>query len=205
MHLAEKHAEALSLFEQAQERGSHPLPEVAESHAISLLTENRYREVIPLLDDAIIQWPGFPWLKMRRGQALASLGRHEDAARDFREALAPHPEDGYLISLLTDSLLELERYQEAANCADMPSFANRTELHMLLLRWRAYVGVGRKESAAQALHQATMHEDALKEVYEHLYVIPDPGKAAEAIKKLEQPGVPFFREAYLAIDGIKRD
>lgn len=68
-------------------------PGVASRHALASLTLGRFEEALGASRAGLDLYPDLGVLWLRRGQALASLGRHPEAVEAFREALEINPFD----------------------------------------------------------------------------------------------------------------
>jgi tetratricopeptide (TPR) repeat protein len=68
-------------------------PGVASRHALALLTLGRYGDALTAAEAGLELYPDLAVLWLRKGQALGGLGRHEEAAQAFREALEINPFD----------------------------------------------------------------------------------------------------------------
>jgi tetratricopeptide (TPR) repeat protein len=70
-------------------------PGVASRHALGRLAVGRHEEALRVAVDALALYPDLAVLWLRKGQALAALGRLQEAGAAFREVLEINPFDPY--------------------------------------------------------------------------------------------------------------
>ncbi len=196
--------EAVEHFRQAHELNPRIAPESAEAYGISLTETGAYEEAVSLFREALEFWPDFNWLHMRLGIVYAEMGRHVEAVEELRRALAPVPDDFYITYLLMQSLLALQKYDQALPLAQLPAIVERRELWVHLARWRVFVGAGLHEEAEKALKLFVSIAPDFEELYTTLYRSPDPRAAQRLLEGARKENDPLANELALAVAHLEK-
>lgn len=202
-HRQEEHLEALPYFRQSFALNPRISPEIAEAFGISLAASGFAEEALQVFGDALTVWPEFNWLHMRAGIVYAGTGRHAEAVDAFRKALEPIGDDFYITYLLMQSLLALQRYEEALLLAERESVAQRPEFWVHLVRWRVFVGSGRHDKAAITLKELASLKPDYQELYDTLYGKPDHAAAQRLVEAAREAEDPIAQELALAVEHLR--
>jgi len=199
MHRREAHAEAVPYFQKAFALNPKVSPESAEAYGTSLADTGASEAAIQVFKEAAEVWPEFNWLYMRLGIVYADMGRHAEAVEAYRRALAPLQDDFYITYLLLQSLLALQRYEEALPFARLQVLVGRREIWVQLVRWRAFVGAGRHDEAEEALKLLAAIAPDFEELYDILYRHSDRDKANALLEAARKDNDPLVNELALAV------
>ncbi|MBI5901340.1 MAG: tetratricopeptide repeat protein [Rhodocyclales bacterium] len=127
-------------------RPNQPLALKALSFA--LIGLERYRDALPILDEAVRRNPRDAELHNNRGIVLSSLTRWEESLISFQRARALTPDDPELLKNMAGALLRMERWNEA-----VPILLEAIEIHpgdfveAIVLLAGALLGANRIEEA----------------------------------------------------------
>lgn len=202
-HRREEHQEALPYFRQAFNLNPEISPEIAEAFGISLAASGFAEEALRVFGDALSVWPEFNWLHMRMGIVYANAGRHAEAVDAFRKALEPIGDDFYITYLLMQSLLALQRYEEALPLAERESVAQRPEFWVHLVRWRVFVGAWRHAEAEATLKNLVAMKPDYQELYDTLYQKPDLAAAQRLLEAAREAKDPIANELAIAVEQLR--
>lgn len=92
-------------------RPNHPLALKALSFA--LIGLQRYKEALPVLEDAVCRYPQDAELHNNHGIVLSSLTRWEESLISFQRARTLTPDDAEMLKNMAGALLRMERWNEA--------------------------------------------------------------------------------------------
>jgi|GEM_PF-2545137 len=205
LHQREAHQDAVALFRQAYALNRKVCPEVVEAFGISLAAIGATEEAIQVYRQGLEDWPDFSWLHMRLGNVYAETGRHAKAVEEFRQALTPATSgDFYINYLLLQSLLALQRYDEALPIALQGFMAERQEFWVQLERWRALVGAGKQAEAKAALERLLSTTSDFQDLYDVLYGKPDLERAKVLLEAARQENSSLVNELALAVTWLEQ-
>lgn len=146
-------AEALEWFDRALAQGGAPRPLVEAERAQSLGFVGRIDEAVAILERLAIATAPPPrnlgWSFRQVSRACAMLGRHQDAERLTRRAIALAPEYGDLWTQLSGDLARQGRYQEAyaaAHRALVERLGDAVDARLAQAAWAW--ALGRRDEAA---------------------------------------------------------
>lgn len=205
LHQREAHQEAVASFRQAYGLNRKVSPEVAEAFGISLAAIGAPEEAIDVYRQGLEDWPDFTWFHMRLGNVYAETGRHAEAVEEFRAALTPATSnDFYIHYLLLQSLLALQRYDEALPVASKACMVERSEFWVQLERWRAFVGAGKHAEAKGVLERLLLTTSDFQDLYDVLYGKPDLEKAKVLLEAARQENSSLVNELALAVTWLEQ-
>lgn len=205
LHQREVHQGALDLFRQAYAVNPKISPEIAEAYGISLAATGASDEAVRVFREGLAVWPDFNWLHMRLGMVYADTGRNAEAVEEYRRAMTPAvANDFYINYLLLQSLLALQRYDEALPLAMHQFLAGRPELWVHLARWRAFVGAGRHEEAEAALKLLVSITPDFQDLYDALYGNPNLQAAKALLEAARKENADLVNELALAVSRMEQ-
>lgn len=119
--------------------------------ALGYLAESQLRSrdakaALRTADLYLARAPKQPWALARRGEALALLGRHDEAVATVRTAAARAPDDPETAIALAERLVDSGGYEEAARVATPHATGRSPRPRALLVLGR--VAIGRADPAA---------------------------------------------------------
>lgn len=134
-------------------------------------------EVIRSLYDALRVSPGNVPLRRHLAATLSSHGRHEEAEREYREALSRAPQDLDLKLGLADAFYQQGKNSEASVVVEDLLKLQNTPARAYLLHCRLLIRAGEVERAVRAYRKAVDEdpEAADPQLAERLGVKPDGG------------------------------
>ena len=203
-HKSGNHADAVSWFRKYPAIATNAPPEVVEAYGISLTETKEYAEAVRVLKEGIETWPDYHWLYMRLGIAEAVLGNHDAALSELRISYEHAPDNGYLVYLMIESLVELGQYEEAASLAEKPVLKSETDTWILWARWRAFTGAGKDGAGEAVFTQLVELMPELQPFYQYLYVDAHPEKVRELINAIEGGAEQVFPETYMLLERMEQ-
>jgi tetratricopeptide (TPR) repeat protein len=145
-----------------------PGPAIVHQTLANLLdADGRSAEALPHRELAVLLEPA-RWSIEGRGNTLTELGRYDEAAADFAEALRRSPGDPHVLTSWARSAFLGGRFAEAAAKAEAAAAAPRADYQAWKYWGAALAGLGRPGPAVEKLRRAAELSPARPEIRERL-------------------------------------